>query len=679
MPPRIVQGPVTKRRVTDIACCICFAIFLIAFFAIGIVYAILGKNKGMFDTLDSTGQICGKDDKVKDFPYVYMTKFTEKYKSVCVKECPKFDYNQIKYNSTGVPTKTDFKPLYYNDLNLSLINRAIDRAIKSDDDDFKSLGFNSDVANGLYTKEQYEAYVNNYKVDCSPNSDVTSCKNGTASNMIIYDSRPGALDICMPISAASVKLVQIIDTFQGNWFEDVKTAKWMIIISIFTAVILSLIFLVLSAILMALVIWLQLIIAIVLCILLSVIFFVMAFADHSQELKNNGADPNTIKNYNSLRKYKWWLFTFGMIFAVLALILILYVALNLKKIKSTSLVLKFGNSRLMKSPMLFLIAMFIFALQLLLFFAGMFFMGGVYNFTSKDKSSVGAPFRDSGLGWHWISMIVLLLSWIWLLIFINNLGDYMTSAIVAEQYFDKHGCCSAMCATVIYHMGSVALASCVLLPCSIIQLLYGWIYDLITKSADEKGEATCLQKVFSKICICFKYPYKKWIMRTGEQGFTLGYIASCNFCPASKEAFYLKQAYEATLGEISVVSFIYRLSGVLAITFINTWIAQLVFTYLPYYEGKFTNILVPIGVVFVLSLVLSSLFMNALNTVTEAALICYLIELDAGATPRDRTLNNFLRDMANREADEAKLLEFQKAGGKHMGSNYEPLYDDGYS
>lgn len=79
-----------------------------------------------------------------------------------------------------------------------------------------------------------------------------------------------------------------------------------------------------------------------------------------------------------------------------------------------------------------------------------------------------------------------------------------------------------------------------------------------------------------------------------------------------------------------------------------------------------------------MSFVVASIFMGALGTVTEAALICYLIELDAGVPPRDAALNHFMYDLANKDKKQAMLAEFKNAGGRNLGSKYDDPHDDMY-
>lgn len=242
---------------------------------------------------------------------------------------------------------------------------------------------------------------------------------------------------------------------------------------------------------------------------------------------------------------------------------------------------------------------FFFCLQMATFGFGIWFISSCYGSGTVTKDTkIGYPYKIYKLAWYtWIALIFLILSWIWIFIFFNNLGDYMESAIIVEDYFKAkggfRGFCGAICNTLVYHQGSVALASVVLIPCSIMQTLFGWIYDLVSKTGDEQGEPNKLQVCLSKVCCCLMWPYKKLFMRIGEQGFPMGYVASANFCPSSKEAYYLLLTYSNLLGDLSLVNFLYRLTGTLAIAFMNTGIAYLVFKYLPYYSQSLDSPIAP--------------------------------------------------------------------------------------
>jgi hypothetical protein len=264
-------------------------------------------------------------------------------------------------------------------------------------------------------------------------------------------------------------------------------------------------------------------------------------------------------------------------------------------------VIQFGNYRFLRNASVMMIAFFMFILQIILFLVGIFFIVGCYSSGTVYKDTVrGYPYKVYTIPWYnWVAIVFLVVSWLWLFLFINNLADYINGAVVCEDYFKGkegfRGFWGAVCNTLIYHMGSVAWASIILLPCSIVQFIFGPIYDLITKTGDEAGKANWFQNVMSKICCCIKIPYQRLIMRVGEQGFPMGYIASCNFVPAAKEAYYLLLTYGETLGDIPLVNNLYRLTAVLAIAFLNAFIGFLFLEYLPYFKDRLQgNVMAPL-------------------------------------------------------------------------------------
>lgn len=277
----------------------------------------------------------------------------------------------------------------------------------------------------------------------------------------------------------------------------------------------------------------------------------------------------------------------------------------------------------MTNPGIMILVMFMFAIQLAVVLIGLWFVVKCYSSgTVYKNTTIGYPLKTYSLEWYsYIALVFIFIVWIWVFLFINNLGDYMVSAIICEDYFKVkggfRGFCGAICNTFVFHLGSVALASVILLPCTIIQFLFGWIYDLGTKTGDEvtvqkkdqtaatgtagqpkkaddgKGGANAAQRCLSKVCCCLFWPYKKLVMRIGEQGFPMGYLACANFVPSSKEGYYLLLTYSNILGDVALVNFLYRLTGTLAIAFLNTTIAWLFFKYLPYYAEKLESPLMP--------------------------------------------------------------------------------------
>lgn len=98
--------------------------------------------------------------------------------------------------------------------------------------------FDEKAAKGYYTKEQWNAYVNNYKMDCKTNKDVDSCSNNVAKKNYLYDSRGFYGGICTPVAP---KITSKMGGFGdlSSALDDVKTARWAILGSILLALIVS--------------------------------------------------------------------------------------------------------------------------------------------------------------------------------------------------------------------------------------------------------------------------------------------------------------------------------------------------------------------------------------------------------------------------------------------------------
>lgn len=113
------RGPKDSDQCTDIICLVFFLLYVIGMIAIVIVLRPTAHIDEMRNVMDSEGNHCGKDAGFEDYPNLMFFKFTPKFRSVCVKACPKFDYNQIKFNSTG--TATDYiQPVYFSNFSAAV-------------------------------------------------------------------------------------------------------------------------------------------------------------------------------------------------------------------------------------------------------------------------------------------------------------------------------------------------------------------------------------------------------------------------------------------------------------------------------------------------------------------------------------------------------------------------------
>ena len=100
------------RTCTDLIFCIIFILFVAAMIALFIYVLPNSHVRKMTQMMDSDGNVCGSTKGFENHKLLLMFSFSAPYKSACVKACPHFDYNQIKYNSDG-SSSTPITPVTY--------------------------------------------------------------------------------------------------------------------------------------------------------------------------------------------------------------------------------------------------------------------------------------------------------------------------------------------------------------------------------------------------------------------------------------------------------------------------------------------------------------------------------------------------------------------------------------
>lgn len=92
---------------------------------------------------DSSGNACGFDT-AKEYPFLLMQSFSKPYKSICVKSCPVFDYNEIMHGKGVKP------PMYFAEFKkMAGLSHTKNKKFKEDE----AFAYDEGFANGHYTKE----------------------------------------------------------------------------------------------------------------------------------------------------------------------------------------------------------------------------------------------------------------------------------------------------------------------------------------------------------------------------------------------------------------------------------------------------------------------------------------------------------------------------------------------
>lgn len=638
MPERLGNGPVEHRRRTDMLCMVICCVFFLAFIVLTFVYSFINKYDILLHPLDSDARTCGLDSVVKDYPYLYIFKFEKNYRSVCVKSCLRFDYNQVKYNADGTNT-TGSRPLYFENFTKVVGRSAVYGASTGPRN--SNYDYDADFAAGYFTKEQFDAYRQRQVLDCVPNTDVTSCKMDAANGVQYYDSRPYQLNVCFPLSSKIMKNLNFFGDLSAGAMTDIEAATWMIFLSMLVALILGLLMLYLSSFFIDVLIWVQIGLFVLVALFFGIMCWVVAFKDMSGALEKKNFKPEYVKMAVELNNSKWKMCIAGTVLILLAIVVLLVSITNAKSIKQAAKILKYSTTVLLKNVQLIFLALICFVLQIVVLFTCIWIHIGIYTSGEQLKdSTAGEPIAQFRVGfWRWLLFVLNIIAGYWILCYINNFCDFVSAGTTVNFYFNKKNrFFGAIGDALIYHQGSISLASLVLAPVTVLQLCFGWLFDLMTATGLE-GEPNAVQKVLGKVCICFLYPYKKFILRLNEASFGMVYMSSADFCPSSKETYYLYISYANRIGNIDLVSNLYKFVVVLTIAILNAALFFWFFTFFKVFIRTINNPLIPALLIFLVSALITVLFLNIYTTIAQTAVLCYLIQQDVGKTPTQPELN----------------------------------------
>lgn len=191
---------------------------------------------------------------------MYLQTFSKPYKSVCVKECPKFDYNAIKYNQPAniIPEiKEDGYPgaLYYNDFARKYGGLSKTKSPHMTEEE--AFSFNKEFINGYFTEEQWHKYLGTVDLKCKTNNEFSSCK---ASNTFhIYDSYPVLDTVCVPKAPkTSLLFNKVSSKFDHGRVGDMVDAYDLFIYCALIGLGLSLVFLILICMCTTMITWILL-------------------------------------------------------------------------------------------------------------------------------------------------------------------------------------------------------------------------------------------------------------------------------------------------------------------------------------------------------------------------------------------------------------------------------------
>lgn len=621
-------GPVRNkaRRCTDMWCYIIFLLTLVAMIAFAIWAYLAADQRGISKVYDSSGNICGKG-AAENFPLLYLQTFEKPYRSVCVSECPTFDYNAIKYwSGTGpkYPNGEALAALNFNDFTTTYAGNSY--TTSDDIGEREALSYNPSWANGYFTADQWNSYTRNYKLTCLPNRQFSNCV-GDNQSFYIYDSYDVLGKVCTPLGVKSgLMFTKVEASFSNGDFEDVMYALpiygWVSL----AAFLLSFFFLIIMFLCPGLISYLLFILFAFSLLALGILIFVSY--GFSGQL-NNPENALRVKYLNFLLTYKTPIIIFA-VFVILLGFFVFYLMCKFRKqIQSAIPLLRFASKSSLRNFLLIFLSIFILLVQIGVFVIELYVILKIYTSgTENTDFGNGQPYATYSMGpIQIVALILHLVGGYWLIVTLNNFNDFVTAAVSVNYYFEGHTWrqifnFNVFCHTLGHHVGTVNF-SIFYLPAIIIKLIFG-PFDWFTAS----DNPNCLQRCFRKLCCCCFGIYNRLVRPFLADIYPLTYMGSEDFNVSTKRHFYLTEKYHDEADIIIMIGNFFDITAKLLIMIATSAIGYWIYKGRLDYQQNVDNVALLFFIMAFLGYIVGSLCVNLFTTTYQSDVLCWLIELD---------------------------------------------------
>jgi len=659
--------PVKERRWTD---CLCLLLFLaVCFTMIGTTVFILMRSdpEQMFKLYDSSGTDCGIGD-AKEYPLLYMQNFRRPYKSVCVKECPRFDYNQMRYNADGKTepiekknldaglrlleetatttestettdgTPTEEKPaenepsseppldkdgkivpMYFKEFNLKHAGKSVTHTLTPSDEEI--FGYDKYFANDYYTKDNWNDYLKNHvNIECQTNDQISSCVHKD-NEFWAYDSYPVLGIVCAPVSPkTSLFFFRISSRINHGAVGDLLQSWPIFMYVALISLGLALIFLILTRCCGK---WIVIILAIVTTLALMALGVIIILNYTMPERMGEAAAHMHIRYKSFLLRHKVLLLFLASLSILASLIIACILCKFRKELSLAYPILEIAAKCSVTNILLVFLSIFIVFLQIAVILFEIYVMLRLYTMGEEinDKAS-GSPFVSYKIerGTYWLLALHIIGTY-WIVIFLNNFNDFINASVTVNYYFQTNlKNLHIFCHTLGHNCGSVAW-TIVLLPVLLIKIVFSPIKWLMTSENPNKCQ-NCCQSTCNCCCSC----YESMFDCISESFMPLTYMGSENFNVATRRYYYLTELYYEESGTVTILGTIYNLLGRIIITALGGYCGVLIIQNSDEMEQNVKYMGMIFFLCFAISFVLGSLLINIFSTAYDTLFICFLTE-----------------------------------------------------
>lgn len=663
------KGPIKNRSCTDIICCLLFLIFIVGLFVVAFFAFKYGDPKLLLYPVNSEGELCGYgNQRGKNYLFFFDLVACGRMgvgvfvsgcptPQICVSECPTSNF---VYNPTGGSNQFDEK----------YCKSTLDRTKPS------SEIIEKDMCSPYYFRSQpainrcVPSFLFGFlekggdllkKVENENLNNVTDSANNTLSNEIIKDGL-NVYGIFLKAKEYGEKIV-----------EDVVSSWWMILVGLFIAMSLSLIWIVVMRWLAGVMVWFT-IIAFIGLFGFATYYCLWNYVD----LKDTEATFTihfAIINFE-FSKPKMFL-AFGIIAAVILAIVLLILLILCQRIKIAIALIKEGSRAVGTMMFTLIFPLFPFILQVgvigfwitVAVFLASTGRNQTFEFNNKTeytysngtwkydeiKSATARYFGDLGCkeptgndtrsdictflknqeeNFVFYTQIYNLFMLFWLVNFCIALGQMALAGAFASYYwaFSKpkdiptFPLMGSVWRCFRYHLGSLAFGSLIIAIIQIIRVLLEYIDGKL------KGSENPVAKFFMKCMKCCFWCLEKFLRFLNKNAYIMIAAHGKNFCTSAKNAFMLIMRNVVRVVVIDKVTdfllFIGKLvivagAGALSFFFFDGRI-----DFLKTYTPSLNFYVVPIVLITIGAYVIASCFFSVYDMAVDTLFLCFLEDLE---------------------------------------------------
>lgn len=178
--------------------------------------------------------------------------------------------------------------------------------------------------------------------------------------------------------------------------------------------------------------------------------------------------------------------------------------------------------------------------------------------------------------------------------------------------------------TVRYHFGSLAFGSCVLAIVWIIRSLFEYIAEKMEDAAGENGCTKCI----ICCCRCCLDCFDRFIRHLTLNAYIYMALSNESFCSSAINAFLLTLKNSVKFAMVDGMAHIFMFIGKLCITALTTFLGFLLIKPMTPEGTNISSPFVPVLIIFMLSYVISSIFIGIFDASANTILQCYLMDMD---------------------------------------------------